>query len=311
VNPFGFLEEPLDKYLTFLNEQVHLTYGWAIVVLTITVRIAILPLFISQYRSGRRMQEIAPLVKQVQAKHKGDKRKQQEEMMRLFQEHKVNPFGSCLPIVFQIPIFIALYYVLRNFSQEQTTGDLSFMWIIPDISEQFRDLGWAAVVMAVIYGLSQLLATEVSMATQPQTADWQRKLFRVMPLFIVAGLFFYPNIPAGLVLYWMTTNLWTCGQQVVLKRRLGPLNLVTVPLTTEEPAGAVKPAKVAKPAQEAKPAQDVTPAPPAKTARARPVTESTEAATGAEGNGSGRATPKKPRPKGGTQSQRRRPPRKR
>ena len=227
MNPFHFLEQPLDNFLTFLNEQANLTYGWAIVVLTICVRILILPLFISQYRSGRRMQEIAPQVKQVQAKYKGDKRKQQEETMRLFQEHKVNPFGSCLPMVVQFPVFIALYFVLRNFSQEQTTGDLGFMGIIPDISEQFRDLGWAAVVLAAIYGLSQLLASEVSMATQPQTSEWQRKLFRVMPLFIVAGLFFYPNVPAGLVLYWMTTNLWTCGQQVVLKRRLGPLNLVT------------------------------------------------------------------------------------
>lgn len=295
MNPFGFLEQPLDNFLTFLNEQANLTYAWAIVVLTICVRIIILPLFITQYRSGRRMQEIAPLVKQVQAKYKGDKRKQQEETMRLFQEHKVNPFGSCLPMVVQIPVFISLYFVLRNFSQEHTTGDLGFMGIIPDISEQFRDLGWAAIVLALIYGLSQLLATEVSMATQPQTSDWQRKLFRVMPLFIVAGLFFYPNVPAGLVLYWMTTNLWTCGQQVVLKRRLGPLNLVTTPLALDDAVvEAPKPAKAAKPAK--------TPSNGA----------STEAAALAEGNGSGPATtPKKPRPKGGAQSQRRRPPKKR
>ncbi len=296
MNPFGFLEEPLDNFLTFLNEQANLTYGWAIVVLTVCVRILILPLFISQYRSGRRMQEIAPLVKQVQAKYKGDKRKTQEETMRLFQEHKVNPFGSCLPMVVQIPVFISLYFVLKNFSQQQTTGDLGFMGIIPDISEQFRDLGWVAVLLALIYGLSQLLASEVSMATQPQTSEWQRKLFRIMPLFIVAGLFFYPNVPAGLVLYWMTTNLWTCGQQVVLKRRLGPLNLVTAPLAVDEPAvEAPKPAKTAKPAQ----------------AQTRAATTPTEAAKRAEGNGSPGTTQKKPRPKGGAQSQRRRPPKKR
>lgn len=293
MNPFKFLEDPLDTFLRFLNEQANLTYGWAIVVLTICVRLVILPLFVSQYRSGRRMQEIAPQVKQVQAKYKGDKRKQQEEMMRLFQEHKVNPFGSCLPIVFQFPVFIALYFVLRNFSRQQTTGDLGFMGIIPDISQQFRDMGWRALVIAVIYGLSQLLAAEVSMATQPQTSDWQRKLFRVLPLFIVAGLFFYPNIPAGLVLYWMTTNLWTCAQQVVLKRRLGPLNLVTTPLAVDEPVEAPRPAKAAKPAQ------------------TRPATTSTEATARAEGNGSPGPTQKKPRPRGGAQSQRRRPPKKR
>ena len=293
MNPFHFLEDPLRNFLEFLNEQASLTFGWAIVVLTVAVRLAILPLFVSQYRSGRRMQEIAPQVKQVQAKHKNDKRKQQEEVMRLFQEHKVNPFGSCLPLVVQFPVFIALYYVLRNFAGEQHVGDLGFMWIIPDISQQFRDLGWRAVVLAGIYGLSQLLATEVSMATQPQTNEWQRKLFRVLPLFIVAGLFFYPNVPAGLVLYWMTTNLWTCGQQVVLKRRLGPLQLVPVGLPVDESVEAP-----AKPAKSARPAQTRTPA------------TSPEAVSTAEGNGSAVAA-KKPRPKGGAQSQRRRPPKKR
>ena len=128
--------------------------------LTVCVRILILPLFVSQYRSARRMQQIAPQLKQVQAKFKTDKRKQQEEMMRLFQENKVNPFGSCLPMVFQFPIFIALYYVLRNFAKEQIGGaDLAFMWVIPDISTQFRSMGWTAVIVAIIYGGSQLLAS--------------------------------------------------------------------------------------------------------------------------------------------------------
>ena len=293
MNPFRFLEDPLNRYLEFLNEHAHLTFGWAIVVLTITVRLLILPLFVSQYRSGRRMQEIAPQMKQVQAKYKNDKKKQQEEMMRLFQEHKVNPFGSCLPMVFQFPVFIALYFVLRNFAREEHTGYLGFMGIIPDISQQFRDLGWRALLIALIYGLSQLLASEVSLATQPQTSEWQRKLFRVMPLFIVGGLFFYPNVPAGLVLYWMTTNLWTCGQQVVLKRRLGPLQLVTTPLAfDEEPEPPPKPAKVSKPNQP------------------RPPRASDEALATAEGNGRPAAA-KKPRPKGGAQNQRRRPPKKR
>jgi YidC/Oxa1 family membrane protein insertase len=297
VNPLQFLEGPLEDFLRFLNQQANLTYGWAIVVLTVVVRLVILPLFVSQYRSGRRMQEIAPQVKQVQAKHKNDKRKQQEEMMRLFQEHKVNPFGSCLPIVFQFPVFIALYFVLRDFSRGQTTGDLGFMGIIPDISQEFRDMGWRALVIAVIYGVSQLLATEVSMATQPQTNEWQRKLFRVLPLFIVAGLFFYPNIPAGLVLYWMTTNLWTCGQQVVLKRRLGPLQILTAGLPVEEEPVDAAPAK---------PAKSAKPSPQARTAA-----PSAEPVSTAEGNGS-RGPAKKPRPKGGAQAnQRRKPPRKR
>jgi YidC/Oxa1 family membrane protein insertase len=135
------------------------------------------------------------------------------------------------------------------------------------------------------------------MATQPQTNEWQRKLFRVLPLFIVAGLFFYPNIPAGLVLYWMTTNLWTCGQQVVLKRRLGPLQILTAGLPVEEEPVDAAPAK---------PAKSAKPSPQAQTAA-----PSAEPVSTAEGNGS-RGPAKKPRPKGGAQAnQRRKPPRKR
>ena len=118
MNILGFLEGPLESLLVFLNEQGKLTIGWAIVVLTVIVRVILLPLFVSQYRSARNMQQVAPLMQAVKKKYANDKRKQQEEMMRIFQEHRVNPFGSCLPIVFQVPVFIALYYVLRDFAKD-------------------------------------------------------------------------------------------------------------------------------------------------------------------------------------------------
>lgn len=307
MNPLQFLEPPLEDFLVFLNEQANLTYGWAIVVLTVCVRILILPLFVSQYRSARRMQEIAPQLKAAQAKFKNDKRKQQEEMMRLFQENKVNPFGSCLPIVFQFPIFIALYFVLRDFSRQVSEqADLSFMWVIPDISEEFRSMGWTAIIVAVIYGGSQLLATEVSMATTPQTNEWQRKLFRVLPIFIVGGLFFYPNIPAGLVLYWMTTNLWTGGQQVVLKRRLGPLQIVAAPEgAVPEPVPAAAASKTAgSAAAKSKPGSKAAPKPRAKTSPS-------VAAESAEGGGEGAPGRPAPAPRNRPSNQRRRPPKKR
>lgn len=226
-NPLGFLEGPLESLLVFLNDQGNLTIGWAIVALTVIVRLILLPLFVSQYRSARRMQEIAPLMQAVKKKYANDRRKQQEETMRLFQEHRVNPFGSCLPILFQAPVFIALYFVLRDFAKEHPDiTERSFMGIIPDIADQFSSLGWRAAILALVYGLSQLLATEVGFATSPQTSEMQRRIFRFIPLVIVGGLFLYPNVPAGLVLYWLTTNLWTGAQQVVLKRRLGPLELM-------------------------------------------------------------------------------------
>lgn len=309
MNPLKFLEGPLHDFLIFLHDKANLTYGWAIVVLTVCVRILILPLFVSQYRSARRMQEIAPQLKQMKDKFKNDKRKQQEEMMRLFQENKVNPFGSCLPMVFQFPIFIALYYVLRNFAKEQIgNADLSFMWVIPDISTQFRSMGWTAIIVAIIYGGSQLLATEVSMATTPQTNDMQRKLFRVLPLFIVGGLFFYPNVPAGLVLYWMTTNLWTGGQQVVLKRRLGPLEMAgaaegglvpapaVVAVESKSPSGAAAKAKQEK-------SGDRSEAKPTPTVVAEPAESASEGTT---------TSPRRPpAQRNRATNQRRRPPKKR
>ncbi len=301
-NPFGFLEGPLESLLVFLNKQGHLTIGWAIVVLTVIVRLILLPLFVSQYRSARRMQEVAPLLQAVKKRYANDKRKQQEETMRIFQEHRVNPFGSCLPIVFQAPVFIALYFVLRDFTRDNPVkGDLSFMGIIPNIEQQFRTMGWHAVVLGLIYGLSQLLATEVGFATSPQTSETQRRIFRFIPLLIVGGLFLYPNVPAGLVLYWLTTNLWTGGQQVVLKRRLGPLKLMDAsslpPAQSDDDGGAKRP--TGRPARGARNVREAA-------AQAR------EDASGKKGTAGGATSSKKPASGGGkSPGQKRRPPKKR
>lgn len=179
------------------------------------------------------------------------------------------------------------------------------MGIIPDISEQFRSMGWTAAIVALIYGASQLLATEVSMATTPQTSDMQRKLFRIMPVFIVGGLFLYPNIPAGLVLYWMTTNLWTGGQQVVLKRRLGPLEMVQP--AESGGSGSGPPPKSESPSPKPKPqAAKKSPKSTAGTATEVPLTESASEPTDAPRP---RRTPPAARPR--QANQRRRPPKKR
>jgi YidC/Oxa1 family membrane protein insertase len=181
------------------------------------------------------------------------------------------------------------------------------MWIIPDISQEFRSMGWTAIIVALIYGGSQLLATEVSMATTPQTNEWQRKLFRVLPLFIVGGLFFYPNIPAGLVLYWMTTNLWTGGQQVVLKRRLGPLQIAAAP-----DGGGVAPAPVAVAVESKAAAGGATKAKPTKGgAKSKPKPSPAVAAEPAEGSTEGTAVHRPPTPRNRPSNQRRKPPKKR
>ena len=250
MNPLTPLEDLFREILIFLHDSGNLTYGWCIVVLTVMVRVVILPLYVTQYRSARKMQALSPQIKELQKKYASDKKKQQEETMRLFQENKVNPFGSCLPMVVQIPVFLSLYFVLKNFEKHITdTAHLGFMRVIPDITQEFRTIGWGAAVIAVIYGLSQLLASELSIT--PTTPDLQKRLFRLMPIAIVGFLFIY-NVPAGLVLYWMTTNLWTAGQQLILKRQVGP-TLELAPAAAPAAAAARGPSRT--PAKQAEPAK--------------------------------------------------------
>jgi YidC/Oxa1 family membrane protein insertase len=220
VNPLELLEDPLRALLDFLHENAHLTYGWSIVVLTVIVRTALLPLVIKQYSSMRSMQMVAPQLKELQRKYKGNRQKLNEELMAFYKENEINPFASCLPLVAQLPIFIALYYVLRDFAEDASVegGSVSFMWLISDVRVDLQDIGWGAIVLVLIYGLSQLLSTELS--ATPNMPESQRRIMRILPVVVVIFVFQFP-VPAGLVLYWMTTNLWTCGQQLVMRHRIG------------------------------------------------------------------------------------------
>ncbi|HVG99799.1 MAG TPA: YidC/Oxa1 family membrane protein insertase, partial [Miltoncostaeaceae bacterium] len=220
MNPLNLLEDPLRAVLDFLHDNANLSYGWSIVVLTVLVRIILLPLVIKQYSSMRRMQMYAPQMKELQQKYKGNRQKLNEELMGFYKDNEINPFASCLPLVAQIPIFIALYWVLKSFAKDATVqgGTLSFMWLVPDITEQLTDIGWGAFVLVAIYGLSQLLSTELS--ATPNMPESQRRIMRFIPLVVVLFVFQFP-VPAGLVIYWMTTNLWTCGQQLVMRHRIG------------------------------------------------------------------------------------------
>lgn len=215
MNPLDLLEAPLRAVLDFFH-AIGFTWGWAIVMLTLVVRLILLPLFVKQYKSARRMQEVAPQMKELQRKYKGNKQKLQEEMMKFYKENDVNPFGSCLPLLLQAPVFIALYYTLR--SQNFADGsDLSFMYVIPDVSKLLTQIGWAVIPLVAVYAVSQLISTELS--AQPTMSKNQRWLMRLLPIGIVFFVFQFP-VPAGLVIYWATTNLWTAGQQLVLKRRI-------------------------------------------------------------------------------------------
>lgn len=327
MNPLALLEDPLRGLLDFLHENANLTYGWSIVVLTLIVRSALLPLVIKQYSSMRSMQMVAPQLKELQAKYKGNRQKLNEELMAFYKENQINPFASCLPLVAQLPIFIALYYVLRDFSNEAVGSDLSFMWLIPNVAADFT-FSAASLVLVLIYGLSQLLSTELS--ATPNMPESQRRIMRFIPIAVVIFVFQF-TVPAGLVLYWMTTNLWTCGQQLVMRHRIGlhladPAEVEKIAAQTAKKGSRTPPKtegalalaeEEEAPAAEARPKRrgrarngtdaespaegEATTAPEPETApepASAPETEAPSGGPGKGGNGGRPANRRQPRPKG-------------
>jgi len=214
------LENALHDLLFGIQHATGLPWAWSIIVLTVCVRLAILPLAIIQMRSMRGMQKIAPELQKLKQKHKGDSQKLQQEMMLLYKEHGVNPIGSCLPLLFQLPVFMGLFFVLRSFSHDPPPGDLSFLGgFIPDITVHVNDAGWAGWVLIAAYVASQLASTLLMPTGADPQQQMMRRLFMVMPFIFV---FFVIRFPVGLMIYWISTNLWTVGQQATLRKLMGP-----------------------------------------------------------------------------------------
>jgi YidC/Oxa1 family membrane protein insertase len=208
------------------------TWGLAIIGLTIIVRLILFPLTWKQFSSAQAMQAIQPKIKELQKKYKNDRGKLQSETMKLYQEHRVNPFASCLPLLLQLPVFICLYAAIKGLgplsapeyqASVQALNQAPFLWLphlgLPD----------PYYILLVLYVVSQLISTELMLATQ--TDKSQRMIMRAMPIIFVFFLF---RFPAGLFVYWVTTNIWTIGQQLLIRRVMKPPDLETL---------AAKPAK--------------------------------------------------------------------
>jgi YidC/Oxa1 family membrane protein insertase len=215
-SPLTPLEHGLRHVLNWLHGTVGLPWAWSIVALTVIVRMILVPLTVKQIHSMQNLQRFAPQMKEIQKKYKSDKQKQNEELMKFYRENQINPAASCLPMLLQFPVFIALYYVLRNFSKEAELpghhlGDLSWLHFIPSIADHTTS-HWGGFVLLVVYVGSQMASTLYMSATVDKT---QRIIFMLMPLVFV---FVIAHFPAGLVLYWVTTNLWTVGQGLITRR---------------------------------------------------------------------------------------------
>ncbi|MGH2752322.1 MAG: membrane protein insertase YidC [Actinomycetota bacterium] len=273
------------------------SFGAAIMLLTIAVRVVLLPLSIKQTKSMREMQVIQPEVKKLQTKYKNDRQKLNEEMMKLYKEHGVNPFGGCLPLLMQMPVFIGLYYVVRSnlsymgyevattaatgyrLADEATGGLLGRLaqsklaqdLLNPDTRETVNQFlpslrldcsfleAWRGVGSVTVeascgngnallsslpfllliafmgfttyYQQRQLMANRGSGA-QDQAQQQMQMIMRFMPALLMAfaiGIPIGPGFPAGVVLYWVTTNVWTIVQQRIILAKFGPTPAVGAP----------------------------------------------------------------------------------
>ena len=215
------IENVLTEVLIWLHETGGLTWAWAIVALTVLVRVLLVPVAIRQIHSMQSLQIHAPEMKAIQQRWKHDRQRQSEELMKFYKENKINPYASCLPLVFQIPIFIALFFVLRDFEDEvypEYGGVLGWLDVVPSITAGITD-HWSGYLLLIVYVVSQLTSTWL-MSTQMQSQA-QRIMFMLLPLIFIPFILEPPGstvFPVGLLIYWLTTNLWTTGQGIVTRR---------------------------------------------------------------------------------------------
>ena len=231
ANPLQPLIDVFEAVLKFFHDDVGLSWGLAIICLTIIIRALLLPLALKQFRSMQSLARHQPDMKKLQERYKNDKDRLNQEMMKFYRENKINPLASCLPLVAQIPVFISLFYMLRTDLRHDIcpainpagvpnpkpcgeTPASSFLFI-PDLTN--KATGGVLIALIVLYVGSQLISTVMSTVSSDRN---QKLIMYALPFFFVT---FVINFPAGLLLYWITTNLWTIVQQLIIRRRLGPM----------------------------------------------------------------------------------------
>jgi len=228
---FGFIAKPLFLILKWVHHNIVGNYGWAIVLVTIFINFALLPLKLSSLKSMKKMQALQPQIAAINEKYKGislrDPRKQQQnqELMELYKRHGVNPMGGCMPMLLQIPFFIGFYNVLTVAIELRGA---SWLWVT-DLSQP-ENLPIRVLPVAMI--ISQFVMQKMTPTTTADPA--QQRMMLLMPL--VFGFMFY-HFSSGLVLYWLTSNLVGIAQQVLINKTMPVPALVAAPAAK---AGAVE-----------------------------------------------------------------------
>ena len=226
--PLANILQPLidfsEAIMVFFHDNLGFGWGMSIIGLTVVIRLLILPLTFKQVRSMQALQRLQPEMKKLQERYKDDRQRLNQEMMKFYQEHGVNPASACLPVLLQLPFFLALFYMLREDLRlricEQTAkpcgqipgSDGQAFWFIDDLTS--KETGAALVVLIVLYVGSQLVSGLITTVTADKS---QRIMMLALPFVFVA---FIVSFEAGLIVYWITTNFWTIGQQLLVKKLL-------------------------------------------------------------------------------------------
>ena len=212
-----------EAIVVFFHDTVGLGWGPAIVALTFTVRLLILPLSLKQIKSMRAMSALQPQLKAIQEKYKNDKQRQQQAMMQFYRENEINPLASCFPLLLQLPVFFALYAMLNgdSFQQDVEQSPPEGWLFIDSLIENPSGTG-TIIALAVLF-IGTQLAAGLAMSVRGQGLEGPQR-------FIVFGLpfIFAPfilTVPAGLAVYWIATNVWTLGQQQFVHSLLGPMKV--------------------------------------------------------------------------------------
>jgi YidC/Oxa1 family membrane protein insertase len=210
-----------NAVLKFFHDSVGLSWGLSIIAITVCTRAILIPLTYKQLKGMRALQALQPQMKEIQEKYKNDKQRMQQEMMRFYKENKVNPFASCIPLLAQLPVFITLFYTLRHELPDdicsglglpngcETAGHASFLFV-NDLTASAH--GAELIALIVLYVGTQLASGFFMSVTADKS---QRTMMFILPLVFVP---FVINFPAGLIVYWITTNIWTIGQGLVINK---------------------------------------------------------------------------------------------
>ena len=224
------LIDVFNSILKWLHNDVGLAWGMGIVLITWFSRAIVLPFTLKSMHGMREMQALQPHLKEIQEKYKDDRQRMQREQMALFQEHGVNPLSACLPLLFQFPVFIALYALLRSDTFKNEVGNAGWLFV-SDLTA--HPTGAEAIVLVLL----SVASTFALLFFNPSpTTGGASQRYLMAGLFSLITVFIIPNAPAGIAVYFIASGLWQMGQQGVI-RIVWPLP----PVPTPEEVRATRP----------------------------------------------------------------------